>query len=324
MTAIDVDDLAMLAAGFEAAMRDAPDPAATAAALFDLGWTEVLAASPAQAVATAFGALGTTGSAAGLVDDVVAHALGITPDAGTAVALPAPARSAPPGTRVESRVLVDGMASARLQHATTLLVPVAAADRTELVAIDAERVRAEAAPALDADQALVRVRASVDATDTTPVDIPGAWPAAVAAGRVALAHQLIGASRTMLDQARQHAVDRVQFGRAVSSFQAVRHKLAESLVAIEGAAAVVDAVADEVDPLLAALAKSLAGHAARTTSAHAQQVLAGIGFTTDHPFHRWMKRAAVLDVALGSAASLPAEIGAELLRRRTAPRLVEL
>lgn len=324
MTAIDVDDLAMLATGFEAAMRDAPDPASTTAALVDLGWIELLAASPAQAVATAFGALGTTGSVAGLVDDVVAHALGIAPDAGTAVALPAPARSAPPGTRDGGRIVVDGMASARLHHAATVFVPVAAVDGVEVLAVDADRVRTEASPALDTDQALVRLRATVDIADATPVDIQGAWPAAVASGRVALAHQLVGASRTMLDQARQHAVDRVQFGRAVSSFQAVRHKLAESLVAIEGAAAVVDAVGDEVDPLLAALAKSLAGQAARTTSAHAQQVLAGIGFTTDHPFHRWMKRAAVLDVALGSAASLPAEIGAELLRRRSAPRLVEL
>ena len=93
---------------------------------------------------------------------------------------------------------------------------------------------------------------------------------------------------------------------------------------IEGAAAVAEAADDPVDPLLAALAKSLAGQAARATATHAQQVLAGIGFTTDHPFQRWLKRALVLDVVLGSSTSLPGEIGAELLRRGDAPRLVEL
>ena len=128
----------------------------------------------------------------------------------------------------------------------------------------------------------------------------------------------------MLDLARQHAVDRVQFGRPVASFQAVRHRLAESLVQIEGAAAVVDVCGDETDPLLAALAKSLAGKAARATAGHAQQVLAGIGFTTDHPFQLRLKRVLTVDSLFGSASSLPAEIGAELLARGSAPRLVEL
>ena len=150
------------------------------------------------------------------------------------------------------------------------------------------------------------------------------WEQAVAAGRVALAHQLIGASRWMLDAARTHAVDREQFGRSVASFQAVRHKLAESLVAIEGAASVANACTDDVDPLLAAVAKSLAGKAARTTATHAQQVLAGIGFTTDHEFHRWLKRTLVVDTVLGSSSSIPTEIGTELLARGGAPRLLEL
>ena len=146
-----------------------------------------------------------------------------------------------------------------------------------------------------------------------------AWDGAVAAGRVALAHQLIGGARWMLDAARAHAVDREQFGRSVASFQAVRHKLAESLVAIEGAASVTNACNDDVDPLLAALAKSLAGKAARTTATNAQQVLAGIGFTTDHDFHRWLKRTLVIDTVLGSSSSIPTEIGAELLARGGAP-----
>ena len=75
------------------------------------------------------------------------------------------------------------------------------------------------------------------------------------------------------------------------------------------------------------MAKSLAGRAARATAGHTQQVLAGIGFTTDHPFQLRLKRALTVDVLFGSASSLPAEIGAELLARGHAagviPQLVE-
>ena len=78
------------------------------------------------------------------------------------------------------------------------------------------------------------------------------------------------------------------------------------------------------DPMLAALAKSLAGQAARTTATHAQQVLAGIGFTAEHRFHYWLKRMLVVDTLFGSASSIPAEIGHHLLSEGTAPRLIQL
>ena len=109
----------------------------------------------------------------------------------------------------------------------------------------------------------------------------------------------------MLAEARQHAIDRVQFGRSVASFQSIRHKLAESLVQIEGAASVAGICLENPDPLLAALAKSLAGQAARTTATHAQQVMAGIGFTAEHRFHLWLKRMLVIDTLFGSAARSP-------------------
>jgi alkylation response protein AidB-like acyl-CoA dehydrogenase len=53
-------------------------------------------------------------------------------------------------------------------------------------------------------------------------------------------------------------------------------------------------------------------------------VLAGIGFTAEHPFHRFQARALVLDSVLGSAAELPAVIGARLISAGTIPRLVDL
>jgi alkylation response protein AidB-like acyl-CoA dehydrogenase len=72
------------------------------------------------------------------------------------------------------------------------------------------------------------------------------------------------------------------------------------------------------------LAKSLAGRAARIAATQCQQVLAGVGFTAEHPFHRYLARTVVLDRVLGSAAELPAQIGAELAAAGAIPRLAEL
>jgi signal transduction histidine kinase len=321
---IDADDLAMLATGFESAMRDSADPGALTLALFDLGWGEVLAAAPAQAVAMAFTALGATGATAGLLDDVIVHSLGLHAAPTTAVVLPAPSGTAPPGRRAGNSIALDGTASTRLERATTAVVTIGTGVGAELRLVDASTLRIASPQALDPAGAYRRVRVELDRSIARPAETSGSWEAAIAAGRIALAHELVAAARTMLDQARQHALDRVQFERPVASFQAVRHRLAEALVAIEGAAAVLDATGDDTDPLLPPLAKSLAGQAARTTATHAQQVLAGVGFTADHSFHRWLKRSLVLDALLGSSTSLPSEIGREMLRRRHAPRLVEL
>jgi alkylation response protein AidB-like acyl-CoA dehydrogenase len=317
---IDADDLSMLATGFEAAMVAAPGAGEADRALFELGWGEVLAASPSQAAATAFTVLGATGSAASLLDDVVAAALGLEASPERCMVFPAPNTSAAPA-RHGDVVAIDGLVSGRIDTATTAVV---AFDDGTIASVDAGPVRPPEADALDPGGAYRRARVELDRALLDPLAVSGDWSAAVPTARVALAHQLLGGARTMLDQAREHAIDRVQFGRPVASFQAVRHKLAEAFVAIEGAAAVTEVSSGDVDPLVATLAKSLAGKAARTTATHAQQVLAGIGFTTDHPFHRWLKRTLVLDTLFGSSSTLPAEIGADLLRRGRAPRLVEL
>ncbi|TDC53336.1 hypothetical protein E1281_17835 [Actinomadura sp. KC345] len=153
------------------------------------------------------------------------------------------------------------------------------------------------------------------------------WGDALAVGRSALAHELVGVSRTMLRLAREHALTRVQFGRPISSFQAVRHRLAESLFAIEtaDAAAAAAAEAEAADRVLAAgIAKSLAGRNARTVARHCQQVLAGVGFTEEHEFHRHFRRVLALDGLLGDARTLTRELGEELLRTRRMPAVPPL
>ena len=151
--------------------------------------------------------------------------------------------------------------------------------------------------------------------------------AALAAGRQAVGWWLVGTSRAVLALARQHALDRVQFGRHISSFQAIRHRLAETLVAIEGAEATLQAASDQPDDpdgLASLLAKAAAGHAAMTAARHCQQVLGGIGFTAEHPLHRHVKRSLILDGLLGSARELTREVGEALRSKGYAPRLAHL
>ncbi|MBA9005383.1 acyl-CoA dehydrogenase family protein [Thermomonospora cellulosilytica] len=144
---------------------------------------------------------------------------------------------------------------------------------------------------------------------------------ALAAGRRALGFQIVGAGRTMLALAREHALARTQFGRQVASFQAVRHRLAETLVALEAAQAALEHAGD---PMTAMLGKALAGRAGLTAMRHCQQVLAGIGFTAEHRFHTFARRVLVLDDLLGSASALTGQIGGSLRADGRAPRLVDL
>lgn len=142
--------------------------------------------------------------------------------------------------------------------------------------------------------------------------------------RKAVGWWLVGSARAMLALARTHALDRIQFGKPISSFQAVRHRLAETLVAIEGAEATLSLPGSESPDLTAMLAKAAAGKAALTAAKHCQQVLGGIGFTAEHDLHHHLKRALVLDGLLGSSRELTRKAGAGLRARGSAPRLAEL
>ena len=143
----------------------------------------------------------------------------------------------------------------------------------------------------------------------------------LAAARAAVGWWLVGSSRAMLELARRHARDRTQFGKPIASFQAVRHRLAETLAAIEGAEATLHIATDDLSALLA---KAAAGQAALVTARHCQQVLGGIGFTAEHELHRHVKRSLVLDGLLGSSRELTREAGRTVRTNGSAPRIAQL
>jgi hypothetical protein len=274
-------------------------------------------------VAIVFTALGRTNGAATALDDVVAAALGVTPGPDLAVVLPPFGTWHPPGWLDADRCAAFGIATGRAATAAELLV-VGAAGR-EGCAVTVPRAAAEvrSVAGVDPDAGLHIVRADPAVTADDRFDL-ARWDAAVAAGRRAVGRQLAGACRAMLDLACAHAIERVQFGRPIAGFQAVRHRLADVLVAVEALEATLDAADDTPGDLTAALAKAAAGRTARIAATNCQQVLAGIGFTTDHPFHRFLKRTMALEGLFGTADEIALDLGRHLLATRRVPTLIDL
>jgi hypothetical protein len=150
------------------------------------------------------------------------------------------------------------------------------------------------------------------------------WPDALAHCQRALACELAAVGRAMLGLAVAHTRDRRQFGQPLGSFQAVQHKLADVRVWLEVADLSVAAAWEDGDPCAATLAKIHAGRAARTAARNCQQVLGGMGFTWEYPFHRYLRRAWTLEPLLGPADALRGEIGSALRDSGRLPLLAQL
>lgn len=324
---IDADERALMEETVRGAIRDALETAHegvdTDDVLAKLGWLEMLGDEPGHAIDIVFNVLGATNATATALDDVVVAALGLEPRADLAVLLPHFAGWDPPGRIEGDAVHAQSLATGRVASASELRVVCGTPSEPWCVAVPTTAVEVRPVNGVDPLAGLRNVRVQGRAADATRLD-PAAWQSAVAHGQRAVAHQIAGASRAMLDLARSHAMEREQFGRPIVRFQAVRHRLAETLVAVEALEATLDAAREEPNPDTAALAKATAGRTAHSVARHCQQVLAGIGFTTEHPFHRFLKRSMALEGLFGSADEIVLAVGRRLLATRHAPTLIEL
>ena len=123
----------------------------------------------------------------------------------------------------------------------------------------------------------------------------------------ALASEMVGGAQRMLDSAIEYTKLRMQFGRPIGSFQAVKHKCADMLLEVElaksaayqAAAAVAEGAEDA--PALASLAKASASDTYLQAAAECIQLHGGIGFTWDNDTHLWFKRAKSSEVLFGDA-----------------------
>jgi alkylation response protein AidB-like acyl-CoA dehydrogenase len=122
---------------------------------------------------------------------------------------------------------------------------------------------------------------------------------------VALAAEQVGGAQHVLDASVEYAKTRIQFGRPIGSFQAIKHKCADMLLEVESAKSAAYyaawAAAEDSDelPVVASLAKSYCSEAYFHAASENIQIHGGIGFTWEHPAHLYFKRAKSSELLLG-------------------------
>jgi len=219
---------------------------------------------------------------------------------------------------------LDGTKSWVLDGAAADLLLVAARTPAGLelfkVAPDAAGLERKAVPPLD----LTRRFATLTLADTpaekiSDGDQTAALERVLALGVTALAAEQVGGAQMCLDMAVDYAKTRLQFGRPIGSFQGIKHKCADMLVAVEFAkSAAYNAcftAAEGSDELLesAALAKSFCSETYFKAAGDNIQIHGGMGFTWEHPAHLYFKRAKASELFLGDPSQhrerLAARIG---------------
>jgi alkylation response protein AidB-like acyl-CoA dehydrogenase len=125
---------------------------------------------------------------------------------------------------------------------------------------------------------------------------------------VALAAEQVGGAQRCLDSAVDYAKTRIQFGRPIGSFQAIKHKCADMLLEVESAKSAAYyagwAAAEDSDelPVVASLSKSYCSEAYFHAAAENIQIHGGIGFTWEHHAHLYFKRAKSSELLFGDPA----------------------
>jgi alkylation response protein AidB-like acyl-CoA dehydrogenase len=238
-------------------------------------------------------------------------------------------RAAAPGPYVESvavlpALLADTAAADRLAAIASgrALGTVAAPPRVPF-ALDAEAATAvylldgrtlreatAGAPLSSVDRARRLAEVTAGDTLTDAVDADRAFDL----GALATAAQLLGAGQAVLEQATDYAKARVQFGRVIGSFQAVKHQLADALVGLElgrpllfGAALAVDAGAPTRTRDVSA-AKVACSDAAYRAARVALQVHGAIGYTSEYDLALWLTKIRALVSAWGTQSEHRARV----------------
>ena len=183
----------------------------------------------------------------------------------------------------------------------------------KLVAVLAE---GESLDTMDSTRRLGRLAAAGDAEE---IGDTSALARMRARAFAALALEAVGLSQRALELSVEYAKTREQFGKPIGTYQAVSHRLADSYALTELArslaywAAWCVAEQDDEAPLAAAAAKAYAGDVAVTVCEYSIQAHGGIGFTWEHPLHRFYKRAQWIQGYGGYPAVQRAEVAAAIL-----------
>lgn len=313
---MDPDELAQISDSLRQAMAGAGDVDALRRAIAEFGWQDLLAYEPEVAVPVLFALQGELLTPASFLDTILVDAAGLDLSSNTRVVLPRAEELEPTSVLDGDRVAVDGIVQ---RGGDQLLVPCRQeGEKLALVTCAAPAGSAEDERTLDARCGWTAVQVALT-PDRIIMDGEAAmlaWARMGAAGRRAISHELVVVGGEMLRLAVDHVTTREQFGRTLASFQAVKHKLADVRLWQEAAVLSAEAAWEDGGPESAALAKAAACRFSASARQHCQQVLGGMGFTWEHAFHTYLRRALVLEPLLGGA-DLQHRVLGEALRAGT-------
>jgi alkylation response protein AidB-like acyl-CoA dehydrogenase len=166
-------------------------------------------------------------------------------------------------------------------------------------------------PLATMDQTRKQAKLEFSGVQAKPLGAPGAGGGALSKtldqAAVGLSNEMVGGAQRVLDMSVEYAKVRVQFGRPIGSFQAIKHKCADMLLEVESAksaayyAAWAAAEDNEELPVVASLAKAYCSDAYFHAAAENIQIHGGIGFTWEHDAHLYFKRAKSSEILLGDA-----------------------
>jgi alkylation response protein AidB-like acyl-CoA dehydrogenase len=222
--------------------------------------------------------------------------------------------------------LLDGRKSFVLDGMIADLILVAASsdDGSALFAVDGGAPGLTRHPMETLDLTRRQAVLTFSGTPARLVGEPGAAAQIVAqairGGALALAAEQVGGAQRCLDMAVAYAKVRHQFGRAIGSFQAIKHMCADMLLEVESArSAAYQAAWSAADgaadlPLVASLAKAFCSEAYFHVAASNIQIHGGIGFTWEHDAHLYYRRAKSAEVMLGTPAAHRDVVAGLLLR----------
>ena len=299
------------------------DPAGLPAALADLGWFELWSKEPAVAGRALFGLQGALGRASGMICQLLGQELSPSTGVGRIALLPEITRTDLSAARSHDKVVeIRGLAPRPALIGATEVVFYSSSDRS-IGTVDPTRLSWSPADGWDPDLQLAWVHGAVEESEIAFLshdeEASAAADAALSLGRRLCAEEIIGAVGTQLAITIEHAKSRNQFGRPIRSFQAVQHRLADVHVAATAAIVALDESWVAEGGHASTMAKIASGTAARTAARHCQQVLGGMGFTWEFPFHRLARRTMLLDALLGSTLALRRLIGFDLLQSGVLP-----
>jgi hypothetical protein len=280
----------------------ASQPADLVGALANLGYQEIVHDDPAAVTSILFEEHGKQRMSSAVLDSLVLAQ--VDGAASATVVWPHPDDGDRPSSWLsDDRTLVVSGLALRAPNAS-----IAVPTESGLVVADVTELSIRDLDGIDPIASWVRV------TGKTPVATihDCSWQDMVSPARRALASEIVGVSKTILTMACEHVSARTQFGRAIGSFQSVRHRLAEAYTAIAAAEAAIEAAWEWPTPWASAAAKAIAGSAHADTARHAMQVCGGMGLAWEYDLHRYVRRGYALNVLLGSTSVIARQQGLAL------------